>query len=249
MKQFILPEYFSGEKELVLEEKDSHYLRNVLRIKPGKKLACTDSSGRSWNGTVSIREKDVILELEPAETAAAEECADEPEIYLYQCLIKGKNMDLIIRQATEAGIKAVIPVDSEFAQIHLKDFKKEKPERWDRIIKEAMQQSNSRIRTTVPDMVRIDNIPQIGEGEAGLFFHQEKLAENTLHRQLVPGLKKIFIFIGPEGGLSDKDIEILRTKGFRSIYLGSNILRAETAAIYAAAAVKTIVRETFTTSL
>ena len=62
-------------------------------------------------------------------------------------------------------------------------------------------------------------------------------------------IQKIFIFIGPEGGLSDKDIEILRAKGFRSIYLGSNILRAETAAIYAAAAVKTIIRETFTTSL
>lgn len=248
MKQFMLPGYFKGESRLLLEEKDSHYLRNVLRIRSGRELRCTDSAGRNWQGTVKIEEKDVILELEPAEEKPDTE-SGEPEVYLYQSLIKGRNMDLIIRQATEAGIRAVIPVDTEFSQIHLKDFKNEKPERWDRIIKEAMQQSNSRIHTETSEMIKIDAIPQIGEGEAGLFFHQEKLAENTLHRQLVPGLERVFIFIGPEGGLSDKDIEILKNKGFRSIYLGANILRAETAAIYATAAVKTIIRETLTTSL
>ena len=247
MKQFILPASFDGTSSVLLDEKDTHYLRNVLRVKVGAELKCTAADGRVWRGIVSrFGDDGCTLELFPAGTDAEKDaCAgsQKTQVVLYQSLIKGKNMDLIIRQAVEAGVAAVVPVETEYSQIRLKDFKNEKPERWQRIIKEAMQQSGTSIHTTVENMIKVDDIPPVSSEEAALFFHQSLMDRKSIHQHLDGHFKKVSLFIGPEGGLSRKDIEILESKGFKPVYLGENILRAETAALYATAIVKNLILE------
>ena len=247
MKQFILPGYFDGSSSVVLDEKDSHYLKNVLRVKVGTELKCTAPDGSVWRGIVSrFGDDGCTMELFPA---AAEEvngaaCSDaSTQVVLYQSLIKGKNMDLIIRQAVEAGAASIVPVETEYSQIHLKDFKGEKPQRWQRIIKEAMQQCGTSVHTTVEDVIKIEDIPPVSCDETGLFFHQCPMEKRTIHQYLDGNFKKVKLFVGPEGGLSQKDIEILGAKGFKPVYLGENILRAETAALYATAIVKNLILE------
>jgi len=247
VKQFILPASFDGSSSVLLDEKDTHYLKNVLRVKVGAELKCTASDGSVWRGIVSRFDEDgCTLELFPAGTDAEKDASTgsrNTQVVLYQSLIKGKNMDLIIRQAVEAGVAAVVPVETEYSQIRLKDFKNEKPERWQRIIKEAMQQSGTSIHTTVETMIKVDDIPAVSSDETGLFFHQSPMERKSIHQYLDGHFKKVSLFIGPEGGLSQKDIEILEAKGFKPVYLGENILRAETAAIYATAIVKNLILE------
>lgn len=247
MKQFILPASFDGSSSVLLDEKDSHYLKNVLRVKVGAELKCTAPDGSEWRGIISeFADEGCTLELFPAGTDAEKAaCAGSraTQVILYQSLIKGKNMDLIIRQAVEAGVAAVVPVETEYSQIRLKDFKNEKPERWQRIIKEAMQQSGTSIHTAVGNMIDLDDVTPISEDEAGLFFHQRPMENKSIHQYLDGNFKKVSLFVGPEGGLSQKDIEILESKGFKPVYLGENILRAETAALYATAIVKNLILE------
>lgn len=247
MKQFILPASFDGSSSVLLDEKDTHYLKNVLRVKVGAELKCTAPDGSVWRGIVSrFDDAGCTLELFPAGTDAEKDAcggSQSTRIILYQSLIKGKNMDLIIRQAVEAGVAAVVPVETEYSQIRLKDFKNEKPERWQRIIKEAMQQSGTSIHTTVETMIKVEDIPPVSPDETGLFFHQCPMEKKSIHQHLDGHFKKVFLFVGPEGGLSKKDIEILETKGFKPVYLGENILRAETAALYVTAIVKNLLLE------
>lgn len=246
MKQFILPASFDGASSVLLDEKDSHYLKNVLRVKVGAELKCTAPDGSVWRGIVSrFGDGGCTLELFPAGTGAECDAAADAgvQVVLYQSLIKGKNMDLIIRQAVEAGVAAVMPVETEYSQIRVKDFKNEKPERWQRIIKEAMQQCGTSIHTTVEDVKKLEDISPVSSDETGLFFHQCPMEKRTIHQHLDGDFKKIFLFVGPEGGLSSKDIAILESKGFKPVYLGENILRAETAALYATAIVKNLILE------
>ena len=173
MKQFILPASFDGASSVLLDEKDSHYLKNVLRVKVGAELKCTAPDGSVWRGIVSrFGEGGCTLELFPAGTGAERDAAADAgvQVVLYQSLIKGKNMDLIIRQAVEAGVAAVVPVETEYSQIRVKDFKNEKPERWQRIIKEAMQQCGTSIHTTVEDVKKLEDISPVSSDETGLFF-------------------------------------------------------------------------------
>ena len=247
MKQFILPAGFDGSSSVLLDEKDSHYLKNVLRVKVGAELKCTAPDGSVWRGIVSkFADEGCTLELFPADTDAEKNACTgslNTQVVLYQSLIKGKNMDLIIRQAVEAGASAVVPVETEYSQIRLKDFKNGKPERWQRIIKEAMQQSGTSIHTAAETMIKLEDVPPVAEGEVGLFFHQCPMEKKSIHQYLDGDFEKVSLFVGPEGGLSQKDIDILESKGFKPVYLGENILRAETAALYATAIVKNLILE------
>jgi 16S rRNA (uracil1498-N3)-methyltransferase len=171
-----------------------------------------------------------------------------PEIVLYQCVCKGKKMDQVIRQATESGVSKIIPVVSDFSVSRIDTDKKGKLDRWNKIVREAIQQSGSLIDTVIGNPVSIDKLLEIGdskgiEGELGLFFHQEVLDSGTLHGYLSAGPMKVFLVIGPEGGLSTRETEVLFNKKFKSIYLKTNILRAETAALYGIGAVQTILLE------
>ena len=247
MKQFILPASFDGSSSVLLDEKETHYLKNVLRVKVGAELKCTAPDSSVWRGIVSrFDEEGCTLELFPAGTDAEKDActgSQSTQVILYQSLIKGKNMDLIIRQAVEAGVAKVVPVETEYSQLRLKDFKNEKPERWQRIIKEAMQQSGTSIHTAVETMIKVDDIPPVSPHETALFFHQSPMDRKSIHQYLEGNFNKVSLFVGPEGGLSRKDIEILEAKGFKPVYLGENILRAETAALYATAIVKNLILE------
>ena len=247
MKQFILPSSFDGSSSVLLDEKDTHYLKNVLRVKVGAELKCTAPDGSVWRGIVSkFADEGCTLELFPAGTDAEKDATANStgtQVVLYQSMIKSKNMDLIIRQAVEAGVAAVVPVETEYSQIRLKDYKNEKPERWQRIIKEAMQQSGTSIHTAIETMIKIEDIPSVSSDETALFFHQSPIEKKSIHQYLDGSFKKISLFVGPEGGLSQRDIATLESKGFKPVYLGENILRAETAALYATAIVKNLILE------
>jgi len=243
MRQFILPDSFSGQESLILEGEHYHYICRVLRKKEGDSFPGLDREGKLWLVTLTeIGDDSCALALEADETSPKEGVA----ITLVQCLPKGKKMDLVIRQAVESGISRIIPVESDHAVPRFESDKEreKKKDRWEKIAIEAMQQSGSPIHTKITLPVSMDKVPVMAAKKSlGLFCHQERIDHNSLHQYLNETPEEVFIVIGPEGGLSDREVEILKKENFKPVYLGDNILRTETAALYATAAVNVLLLE------
>ena len=245
MRLFLIPEFYKGGSILELTGNDYHYLIRVLRYKKGFEFSGRDDKGNFFDLTIKeIFDDRCILEVKESVV----EQVKLPEIILYQCVCKGKKMDRIIRQSTEAGVYSIIPVVSDHSVSRLDTEKSGKINRWRKIIREAIQQSGSRVNTQIGSPVTIDELAGINEsacisGAIGLFFHQEALDHGTLHGYLSSQPMRISLVIGPEGGLSDREIEVLYNNNYKSVHLKTNVLRAETATLYAVSAVQTILLE------
>lgn len=179
---------------------------------------------------------------------------DLPPIILFQALPKGDKMDLIVRQAAEGGITEIVPFVSEFSVLKKPDeISEQKFSRWEKIIKEARQQSGSKIATTVRRPITASGLFEywetFKENSRGLLFHHIEVEheQNSLHSYLKTApespLKTIIIAIGPEGGFSGKEVSLFLGNGFKPFTISDTILRTETAALYCAAAVKIILLE------
>ncbi|MBI9096844.1 MAG: 16S rRNA (uracil(1498)-N(3))-methyltransferase [Spirochaetaceae bacterium] len=243
MRQFVLPETFNGQTELKLSGDDFHYICHVIRKKTGDKFPGLDRAGNPWLISIESVEKDsCLVKLSTGKTVENENV----DITLVQCLPKGKKMDQIIRQAVETGIKQIIPVLSDHAVPKFdneKDIEKKRL-RWEKIAIEAMQQSGSSIFPRIFSPIKMDDLPLIWNNcGPGLFCHQIKIDDNSLHKCLNENINQVYIVIGPEGGISPREVDLLIKAGFKSIYLGKNVLRTETAALYATAAINTVLLE------
>jgi len=164
-------------------------------------------------------------------------------------------MEQIVRQATELGAFRIVPVQSRHSVVDLS--KKEadeldgKQSRLLAMVKEAVQQSGSPIVTTVERLMDFSDIAKDWNNRGlALFFHQgPKETQQSLTEVVSTYVREyghqapVAMVIGPEGGLSDDEVSRLVAAGFTQVLLKTNILRAETAAIYALAAVQVLMVE------
>lgn len=242
MRQYYIPDSdFSGNK-IEIRGKDFHYLKNVLRLKRGDNFRGINKNGDNYKLTVveEMNDSFILKSVKKLEKKLEKML----EIHLLQCLPKSNKMDLIVRQAAETGVKRIIPVISRNT---IAKPNEKKAARWERIIKEAVQQSGTSVCTKIEKPVHINTLFNINDG-IKIFFHQEPLFENSLFSYLQIGRKqgnllKIYILIGPEGGFTNNEVKGLCSSNFKPVYLGKEILRVETAALYAIASVKTILFE------
>jgi len=155
-----------------------------------------------------------------------------PSIFLFQAITKQKKFEQIIRQSTELGVKAIIPVVSKFST-----KEKIREERCQSMITEAIQQSGSLVATKFEDTISLLDIPSFWEDRGPLlFFHQNPIEKQERLSSILSTqskYKNIGILIGSEGGFHEEECNFLRKSGFHQLLLETNILRAETAAIYA----------------
>jgi 16S rRNA (uracil1498-N3)-methyltransferase len=175
---------------------------------------------------------------------------DFPGIVLFQWLIKGPKMDQVIRQATEAGVAAIVPVLGERCVAREGEGDSAtRAARWARIVREARQQSGSPVSTVVSPPIAAPEIPGVWLGFSeglrarALVLTEAPLARKTLHGYLDTGADIVALAVGPEGGMSAGELDGLDRAGFLAVHFRTNILRAETAAIYGIAAVQSAVTE------
>lgn len=260
MRQFLVP-VMPADGTVIVQGRDYRYLVQVLRLSPGD---CFD--GRLPDGSLcsleirDIRKSDktVLLAVRDAVSDSTAVCggnmpppelpANFPRILLFQWLLKGQKMDTVIRQAAETGVFAVIPVAGERSHsITASDPRKE--DRWNRIIREARQQSGSPIPTEVHRIIGPADVPAVreelsGKGPVCSFLCTEApLALKSLHEYLVSGAAAVALVNGPEGGLTAGETEALIQSGFFPVHFKTNILRAETCALYSVAAVQNALTE------
>ncbi len=244
MRSFLIPDSYSGGKQLILTGREYHYIVHVLRLKEDDTFRGQDSEGNPFSLRITAV-KNHALYLEVTPDGAVRQGDILPDITLYQCICKGKKMDRIIRQAAEAGVTTIVPLFSRYT-VPRRDEKegKTKLNRWNRVIKEALQQSGSRIITKIREPIPLKDLTEnVKKSEIKLFFHQSPLENRSLHEYLCEYPEKVSLLVGPEGGLSREETGFLMEIGFKPVLLKTNILRAETAALYAIGAVQCIVTE------
>lgn len=244
MKQFLLPPGAAAAGRVRLEGADARYLVRVRRLREGDSLAAVDPDA----GRCMLH----ILAAGPTWCEAAVAPVDgpppgpaprpAPEIVLLQCLPKGPKMDSIVRQATEAGVSRIVPLLSEHTLLRPGE-EGQRLGRWQRIAREATQQSGSP-RPPVIEEPRA--IPSLRDGTwgTGIFFHEVPLGGSSLHA-LLAGWDggRVSLLVGPEGGLAPSEVAFLRAAGFRPAWLGATVLRVDTAAVAAVAVVRQILWE------
>jgi 16S rRNA (uracil1498-N3)-methyltransferase len=242
MKQFLLPRWYAGQTRISISGDDYRYLARVLRLRPGSELPAVDARGARYvMRLVHVSRSECKAELSPDGLAAP--APGSPSITLLQCLPKGRKIDLIIRQATEAGVSRIVLLESD-RSIARASGEENRMSRLEKIAREALQQSgNPRLPAIEAPRPLASLCDTTEEWGTALFFHQERLSASALHELLAGPARQISILIGPEGGLSPSETGLLAGAGFRPAYLGGAVLRVETAAIYAIAAVQTILQE------
>lgn len=228
--------YFIKNKDMSLEESDIRHIKKVMRMNINDKIEVV------YNNKLHICE---ITSLEPFNIKVIEELDENKEtiieLTVAVALVKEQKMDLILQKLTELGVSRIIPVSMERSIVKLdKERFSKKKVRWESICKEASEQSK---RTNIPIIEDIKSIKDLTKEDADLKLvastkEKEKLLNYYL--QSIEGCAKIIMVIGPEGGISDREEDILVSNGYNRVSFGNLIFRVETATIYVASIINYI---------
>ncbi len=232
MYQFFVEPHQIQDKTVRIEGSDVNHIKNVLRMKVGEELSVSNGlDGKEYRcGIVSMDETSILCELR----FIKEDGVELPsQVYLFQGLPKADKMELIIQKAVELGVHAVVPVAAKRCVVKLDDKKaKSKITRWQGIAEAAAKQSKRRIVPEVTDVMSFkEALRYIGDFEIKLIPYElaEDMAKTKeIINSLQPG-QRVAIFIGPEGGFEENEVQQAMEMGVEPITLGKRILRTETA--------------------
>lgn len=228
---FVMPEQID-EKEIRIEGSDVNHIRNVLRMSPGEQITVSSGEGKTEYRCeiFQIEEDHVTAKIMWAQDADTELPS---KICLFQGLPKSDKMELIIQKAVELGVHEIVPMATKRAVVKL-DAKKAqaKGKRWNAISESAAKQSKRMIVPEVkPVMTFEEAVAYAGKYDKKLIPYElaegmEKTRE--IFAEIHSG-DSVAVFIGPEGGFDEAEIEAAEKAGLLPITLGRRILRTETA--------------------
>jgi len=231
------------EKSATLSPEETRHLRDVLRLHPGDEIYVFDGAGREFHCVVEIIAKDstelrVISEVEPTRP-------ESPlRLTLAIALLKGEKFDLVIQKTTELGAKRIVPLETERADVRLRDSEdaQKRVTRWRRIALEAAKQSGRAFVNVISAPRPLESLLRVsGTEDKGLansvarimFSEREGKSLAEAMKSFPERPKEVVAVVGPEGGWTDEEIELARESGWQVVTLGGRTLRAETAAILA----------------
>ncbi len=228
-KFFIKREDIKGNN-VVITGGDAAHIAKVLRTDVGETLTLCDGCGTDFYATVTACSKESVS-LTIKETIP---CMAEPElsVTLFQGIPKQGKMDYIIEKCTELGISRIVPVSTKRSVVKIEDKKSEakKLERWRKIAAESVKQCG---RGTIPEVTEIMTVPEAIELSKAfdLTIVAYECERDTTVRSALSGKnpKSVGIFIGPEGGLDNTEVEMFKKADIATVTLGKRILRTETA--------------------
>ena len=241
MSKFFVKTEQINNNDIVIIGDDVNHIINVLRMKKTDKVQiCNQDTGDNYNAEIvnySRNEVECKIISKINETTES-----NVHITLFQGIPKFEKMELIIQKNTEVGIKSIVPVIMERTVVKLDEkIASKKLERWQKIAEIAAKQS---MRDIIP---QIGNITKLKDIDTTEFDAVLVAYENEEHNMLKTELQKlerkiksnnsseqqynIAIVIGPEGGISEKELVMLAEKNAKFVSLGKRILRTETAGV------------------
>lgn len=233
MHHFFVSPNQIDDKYVTITGGDVNHIKNVLRMKVDEELLISNGQDKDYYCKIEAISDDEIKALILDEKFEGTELPTE--LYLFQGLPKSDKMELIIQKAVELGVKEIIPVATKRCVVKLDDKKEaSKIKRWQAISESAAKQSR---RTIIPEISSVmsfkEAINRAKDFELGIIpyenFKDMKETKEVLSK-VQKGIK-IGIFIGPEGGFEESEVQYALDNGIHPISLGKRILRTETAGL------------------
>jgi 16S rRNA (uracil1498-N3)-methyltransferase len=217
-----------------LEAAAAHHLCRVLRLKHQDQIILFNGQGGEYLSSMQLQGKKVFA---VAEEYFERNVESKLDIGLWQGISRGDRMDISIQKAVELGVRRIVPVICQRTVVNLKHERMEKKlQHWQGVIISACEQSG---RTVIPQLEPpIKLHERLAADTAGMKLTMNPEAGVHLG-ELSPAGDSITLLIGPEGGLTEAEISQAAAGGFQGIKLGPRVLRTETAALAAIAAIQT----------
>jgi 16S rRNA (uracil1498-N3)-methyltransferase len=225
-------------REVLLPEQAGEHVARVLRLERGHPLILFNGDGREYDARLAALAKRAVT----ADVAAAREIDREATLHLtlVQSIARGEKMDWILQKATELGVAHIVPLVTERTEVKLDEERAERRvAHWTQVIAAGCEQSG---RTRLPSIETPQRLDRwLGSLEDGKALRLALLPEGQMRLRQLPQMENgALLVVGPEGGLSDNDIAMLKHSGFQGLRLGPRILRTETAGLAALAALQAV---------
>ncbi|VVC74863.1 Ribosomal RNA small subunit methyltransferase E [Aquicella siphonis] len=222
---------------LYLDERASHHLARVLRAKTGEKIVLFNGSGGEFTAVITgISKKNVSVEV----IGYTEKDIESPlRLHLAQGIARGEKMDFIVQKAVELGAVQIIPLVTERCNVRLgNDREARRWQHWQSVAVSACEQSGRNRLPLVAQPVIFKSWLANLKTDFGYVLSPH--VRGGLPARSVPPETVITLLIGPEGGLSDQEVDMAVQHGLKPLSLGPRILRTETAAISALTALQLV---------
>ena len=228
---FVSEEQINGENAYI-EGSDVNHIANVLRMKPEEELLISVKG--DWDYLCKI--VDIETDRVNLKVLESMEQRELPvNITLLQGIPKSDKLEMIIQKAVELGVSEIIPVKTKRVVVKIDEKKVgTKVNRWNAIAESAAKQSKRSIIPKVHEPMSIDNALEIVKDFGVKLIPYENADGIDKTRKILDNMdktKNIAVFIGPEGGFEESEVERIKNSGFEVITLGKRILRTETAGL------------------
>jgi len=221
---------------IALPEHAANHLVRVLRLREGESCVLFNGDGHDYAARlVSVTKREVSAEVLSATRVDKE---SPLRIVLLQGIARGEKMDLILQKATELGVAAIVPVNGERTEVRLDAERAQKRlAHWRSVVESACGQSG---RARVPEVQPPASLEVAAAALPGdaLRLLLDPQGEHRLASMQLLDTNTVVVAIGPEGGWSPRDRQVLQAAGFSGLRLGPRVLRTETAGLAAIAALQ-----------
>ncbi len=240
MPQFLIDSKNIFKDNISLSPSESHHLLRVLRKTTGDEIRVSDGEGKQYSCVLVNADSEIpkatlkILQIHQEESL-------KPKIHLACALLKNQRMDWLIEKATELGVDEITPLLSQHCVVELKS-EKDKAKKQERLIalsQAALKQSQNLKLPQINKILSFQEYIQQSEKQnlrvlKAAFHPYESLELMELETKILGNsYDECLILTGPEGGFSEVEVRMAKNNGFENYSLGKNILRGETAGIYA----------------
>ena len=234
MHRFYVDNSSIFQSSIKINGSDVNHIKNVLRLCKGEEIVVCDGEGKDYYCTIeAVSKEEVVASIKDIVETNTEL---KSKIYLFQGLPKKDKMELIVQKAVELGVYEIIPVNMKRTIVKIDNEKKEqsKLNRWQTIANEASKQSRRGIIPKVHKLMDYKEALEYAKQLECVIIPYELAEDMEYTRKVISeacSCKTIGVFIGPEGGFDNREIELASKIDFKPITLGHRILRTETAGL------------------
>lgn len=242
MYKFFVKDNQIEDKKVTIIGEDVNHIKNVLRLQKNEEIQiCNSDTSKSYiSKIIELNNENILVGI-------LEECKETTEanvsIHIFQGLPKQEKMETIIQKATEIGVSDITPVKMERCVVKLDEkTASKKIERWQKIAEVAAKQSK---RDKIPGVHLCINLKSLYEKlqEYDIVIMAYEEERETSIKEILTSLPhgkklKIAVIVGPEGGISKDEVELLsKLHNIKVVTLGKRILRTETAPLVLASVI------------
>lgn len=230
LPRFFEPQPLAAGSTIELCDSTVQHVSRALRMRPDDQIVLFNGDGSEYLATLqSVEKRKVSAHIKEQHLPTVESALD---IRIGQSLSRGERMDYAVQKSTEMGVRQITPLFSERCEVKLAAERQEKRvQHWQQIAISACEQSGRVCPPVINAPQTLKNWLEAQDAEARFVLHHH--SEQPLQQIEPPG--SVALLIGPEGGLTEAEVELAREYGFKPLALGPRVMRTETAPVAALA--------------